>query len=112
VLRVILPSNYWSILADFGQSERKSGAVIVKNIKEMSYQLVRNISMILSCHAFANSRLHQPGQRWQHVDWRINLEKKVKQVIVSLDIKAIVVKILSANFVYRLKLQYQNKTTF
>jgi len=61
----------------FGQSERKSGAVIVKNIKEMTYQLVRNISMILSCHAFANSRLHQPGQRWQHVDWRINLEKRL-----------------------------------
>lgn len=38
--------------------------------------------------------------------------KKVKQVIVSLDIKAIVVKIVSANFVYRLKLQSQNKTTF
>ena len=41
--------------------------------KHYSYQLVRDISVIFSCHAFTNSRLHQSRQGRQHVDWWIHL---------------------------------------
>lgn len=43
--------------------------------KHYSYQLVRDISVIFSCHAFTNSRLHQSRQGRQHVDWWIHLGK-------------------------------------
>ena len=29
--------------------------------------------MIFPCHPFTNCRFHQTGQRWEHVDWRIDL---------------------------------------
>merc|ERR1739836_335435 len=29
--------------------------------------------MICTRHAFANSGFHQAAQRWEHIDWRINL---------------------------------------
>lgn len=43
--------------------------------KHYSYQLVRDISVIFSCHAFTNGRLHQSRQRRQHVDWWVHLER-------------------------------------
>ncbi len=35
-------------------------------------ELVRYVAMVFSRVAFANSGLHEPGQRWQDVDWRID----------------------------------------
>jgi hypothetical protein len=37
-----------------------------------SIHLVGDIWVINSCHASTNSTLHQSGQRWQHIDWRID----------------------------------------
>jgi hypothetical protein len=34
--------------------------------------LVGNIWVIHSGHAGTNSTLHQSGERWQHIDWRID----------------------------------------
>ena len=43
--------------------------------KHYSYQLVRDISVIFSCHAFTNGGLHQSRQGRQHVDWWIHLKR-------------------------------------
>ena len=50
---------------------------ILSKVKQKSYQLVRNICMVFSCHAFPNGRLHQPWQRRQHVYRRIHLEREI-----------------------------------
>ncbi|RUS78984.1 hypothetical protein EGW08_013241, partial [Elysia chlorotica] len=49
---------------------------IASILKSDTHQLVRNISMILSCHIFSNGRFHQPRQRWKHIDGRIDLHIK------------------------------------
>ena len=45
--------------------------------KSVVYQLVRDVSMIITCHAITDGRLHQPRQRRQNIDWRINLPASV-----------------------------------
>ena len=37
------------------------------------YQLIGYITVILSCHAFTDSRLHKTGKRWQDINWWVNL---------------------------------------
>lgn len=44
-----------------------------------TYQLVRDVSMVLSGHSFSNSRFHQPGKRGQHIDRWVNLGWKRKK---------------------------------
>mmetsp|Transcript_86354 Transcript_86354/g.171429 ORF Transcript_86354/g.171429 Transcript_86354/m.171429 type:complete len:388 (-) Transcript_86354:419-1582(-) len=36
-------------------------------------QLIRNVWMICPSHALTNTRFHQAAQRWEHIDWRVNL---------------------------------------
>jgi len=47
-----------------------------------SIHLVRYIRMIVSCHTFTNSTLHQSGKRWQHINWWVN----TSLVHVSIDV--------------------------
>ena len=35
--------------------------------------LIWNIGMVFSGHAFTDGRFHQSWERWQHIDWWINL---------------------------------------
>lgn len=44
------------------------------------YQLVRNISVVLPGHPFADGRLHQTGQGGQHIDRRVDLRDKGETV--------------------------------
>jgi hypothetical protein len=37
-----------------------------------SIHLVGNIWMIVSCHTFTDSTLHQSGKGWQDIDWWVN----------------------------------------
>jgi hypothetical protein len=46
--------------------------------------LVGDIWVINSCHASTNSTLHQSGQRWQHIDWRI--DTSLMHVSVDIDL--------------------------
>lgn len=38
-----------------------------------SVQLVGNVGVVLTGHALADGGLHQTGERWQHVHWRVDL---------------------------------------
>ena len=49
-----------------------------------TYQLVRDVSMVLSGHSFSNSRFHQPGKQGQHIDRWVNLS--VVQLSVHIDL--------------------------
>jgi hypothetical protein len=49
-----------------------------------SIHLVGDIWVINSGHAGTNSTLHQSGQRWQHIDWRI--DTSLMHVSVDIDL--------------------------
>lgn len=54
------------------------------SIKTNAYQLVGYISVIFTCHAFANSRLHQTTEGWQYIYWWVNLS--VVKLTVNIDL--------------------------
>lgn len=39
----------------------------------MAYQLIGHVTVVLSGETFTNSTLHQSGERWEHIDRRIDL---------------------------------------
>ena len=38
-----------------------------------SYQLIRDVSMVIASHVFTDGRLHQSRERGKDVDWRVDL---------------------------------------
>lgn len=58
--------------------------VMVKKKQMQTHQLVGDIGVVLTGHALTDGGLHQTRQRWQHVDWRVDLP--VMQLTVDVNL--------------------------